>query len=405
MLVLVALLSGCGQKAPSVTLTFQAFGDMVDIRLVKVEPAQARQAAELIRQDFEALEQDLNTWSGGSMSRVNRLISTGEPFDAPSNVLPLVRLSQRYADLSGGLFNPAIGKLSALWGFNVEVPEGMRPPPDHAIRQLLKANPQMSDIEVDGARLRGRNVSLRLDFSPLIRADAIDLAIVRIRELGIRSAQVRSGPDVRAIGDREGQPWRVPIPRGSGSGVFATLNVQGDESVVTRAAHDRDWIYSGTTYHYLLDPRTGRPARGAQSVTVIHPEATVAAAAAVALFVAGAQDWHRVAQNLGIRYVLLVDSAGTVHLNPELRDRIEVVDQEVPLEVSAPLGQSVPVTLSGPKAALGPGVAEDTDPDSDVPERDPATQQATSSALASIGHPPSDAPADLRATWPGGSLR
>jgi thiamine biosynthesis lipoprotein len=215
----------------------------------------------------------------------------------------------------------------------------------------------MSDIEVDGTRLRGRNVSLRLDFSPLIRADAIDLAIARLRGLGVHNAQVRSGPDLRAIGDRGGQPWRVPIPRGSGSGVFATLNLQGDESVVTRAAHDRDWIYSGTTYHYLLDPRTGRPASGSQSVTVIHPEATVAAAAAVALFVAGVEDWHRVAQDLGIRYCLLVDNAGTVHLNPELRDRIDIVDHEVPLEVSAPLGQPLPAAASGPQVGPGPRVS------------------------------------------------
>lgn len=355
LLGLLALVSGCGPEAPSVTLTFKALGDTVDIRLVKVSPAQAKDAGELIRHDFDTLEQDLGTWSGGSMSRVNRLLPTGETFDAPASVLPLVRLGQRYADLSGGLFNPAIGKLVALWGFNVEVPEGMRPPPDHAIRQLLKANPRMSDIQVDGARLQGRNASLRLDFSPLIRADAIDLAIARLRELGIRNAQVQSGPDLRAIGDRGGRPWLVSIPRASGSGVFATIDVQGDESVVTRAAHDRDWIYNGVAYHYLLDPRTGRPASGSQSVTVVHPDATVAAAAAVALFVAGPDDWHRVARSLGIRYVVLVDSRGTVHISPELRDRIAIIDRDVPVEVSEPLdsaNQAAAVTATSSASGL-----------------------------------------------------
>ncbi len=337
LLILFAFVSGCGKEAPSVTLTFKALGNTVDIRLVKVEPSQAEHAAELIRNDFDTLERDLNTWAGGSMSTVNRLLPTGQAFDAPGSVLPLVRLSQHYSDLSGGLFNPAIGKLAALWGFNVEVPEGMRPPPDHAIGQMLKANPRMSDIEIDGSRLRGHNASLRLDFSPLIQADAVDLAIAQLRALDVNNAQVQSGSDVRAIGDRGGLPWRVSIPRASGSGVFATLNIQGDESVVTRSAHDRDWIFNGVAYHYLLDPRTGRPARGSQSVTVIHPEASVAAAAAVALFVAGPEDWYRVARDMGIRYVVLADSNGTVHINPELRDRIKIVDQEVPLEVSPPL--------------------------------------------------------------------
>lgn len=349
----LALVSACGKEAPSVTLTFNALGDTVDIRLVRVDPGKAEQAAEFIRHDFDNLEQDLNTWAGGSMSRVNQLLPTGELFDAPASVLPLVHLGQRYSELSGGLFNPAIGKLVALWGFNVEVPEGMRPPPGHAIDQLLRANPRMSDIEVEGGRLRGHNSALRLDFSPLIRADAIDLAIARLREQGVHNAQVQSGPNLHAIGDRNGRPWRVPIPRGSGSGVFAMLDVQGDESVVTRAAHDRDWIHDGVAYHYLLDPRTGRPAGGSQSVTVIHREATVAAAAAVALFVAGPGDWHRVARDLGIHYVSLVDSAGTVHLNPELRDRIEIVDREVPLEVSPPL--LAPAQRAAPGVPDAPG--------------------------------------------------
>jgi thiamine biosynthesis lipoprotein len=336
---LSALLWGCDPGLPAITSSFKALGDAVDVQLVRVAPDQAERAAELIRADFATLDQDLNTWSDGSMARINRLLPTGEVFDAPASVLPLVHLSQRYADLSGGLFNPAIGKLIALWGFNVEVPEGMRPPPDHAIGQLLKANPRMSDVEVVAARLQGHNKALRLDFTPLIRAYAIDLAISRLRALGIDHAQVQCGGDLRAIGNRGGRPWRVPIRRGSGSGVFATLDIEGDESVVTRATHDRDWIYDGVTYHYILDPRSGRPARGVQSVTIVHPDATVAAAAAIAAAVAGPGHWHEVAQRLGVRFALLVDDSGTVHLNPELHQRIEIVDQELEIRLSPPLGE------------------------------------------------------------------
>ncbi len=357
LLVLFALLSGCGRETPSVTVTFDAFGDMVDVKMAQVERAQAEEAADGIRSDFAALEQDLNTWNDGSMAMVNRLLPTGESFLAPPSVLSLIRLSQRYSDLSDGLFNPAIGKLIALWGFNVEVPEGMRPPPDHAIGQLLKAHPQMSDIQIDGSQLRGLNSSLRLDFAPLIRAYAIDLAIARLREAGVHHAQVQSGSDVRAIGNRSGQPWRVPIPRATGSGVFATLNIQGGESVVTRAAHDRDWIYQGVAYHQILNPRNGRPARASQSVTIVHDEATAAAAAAIALFVAGPEEWHRVASALGIRHVILADSEGTVHITPELRERLKIVDRTVRIAVSPPVNppiQSATFTppLSAPFVAV-----------------------------------------------------
>ena len=337
IVLLMGLPAGCSSESPAVTSRFDAFGDAVDVSLLRVEPEQAERAVSVIRKDFSDLEKDLNPWSDGQIARINRLLPTGEPFDAPVSILPLIHLSQRYADLTGNLFNPAIGKLIALWGFNVEVPEGMRPPPAHAIQQLLKANPRMSDIQVDILKLKGTNADLRLDFSTILPGYAIDLAIARLRELDVRNAQVKIGADVRAIGDRGGQPWRIPIRRASGSGVFATLNIEGDESVITRAAYDRDWIYDGVAYHHILDPRDGRPVRHTLSVTVVHPEATVAAAAAIALFVAGPEEWHELAEQLGIRYVILVDREGTVHISPELRKRIKIIDKTVPLELSKPL--------------------------------------------------------------------
>ena len=329
--------AGCGSESPAVTSRFEAFGEQVDVSMLRVKPERADEAMALIRADFTQLERDLNTWTDGEMARVNRLLPSGEPFEAPVTLVPLILLSQRYAELTDNLFNPARGKLSALWGFNVAVPEGMRPPPDHAIKQLLDAAPTMADIEVDILTVRGHNPQLRLDFSGINQAYAIDLAIARLRELGIRNARVKTGSDLRAIGNRSGQPWRVSIRRGSGTGVFATLEINDDESVVTRATYDRNWLHDGVIYHYMLNPRTGRPVRDTQAVTVIHPEATVAAAAASALFVAGPDNWHGIAQALGLSYALLVDSTGTVHMNPALFDRLQLIDDNIPVELSSPL--------------------------------------------------------------------
>jgi thiamine biosynthesis lipoprotein len=83
----------------------------------------------------------------------------------------------------------------------------------------------------------------------------------------------------------------------------------------------------------------------------VHREATVGAAAAIALFVAGPEDWHRVAQGLGIRFVVLVDGEGRVHLNPELHERLQIVDRDVPIEMSPPLDLAA---QSAATASLGP---------------------------------------------------
>ena len=336
-LAVLLILSGCQGEAPVTTIRFSAFGTRVDLSLVQVDKNSSDQASTLIAQDFRRLEQDWSPRPPGSLERVNELLPKGEPFVAPPSILPLVHLSQELSERSGGLFNPAMGRLLDLWGFQDDPPECHPPPSAQEIARLVEANPRMSDIRVAGLELQGSNGALKLDFHTIVKGAAVDLAIERLRELGIRNAEVQVGGVLRTIGDRSGQPWRVPILRASGSGVLAVLKIRGDEGVATAAAYDRNFICGGMTYHDILDPRTGLPAAGTQAVTVVDQDAVTAEAAATALFVAGPQAWVGVARTLGIRYALLVDSHGAVHLSPELRARIEIVDLKSNLILSEPL--------------------------------------------------------------------
>ena len=352
-LLLGLLLGGCRGETPVTTTRFNAFGSQVDLSLVGVNPGQAERAAAAIKQDFEFMHRAWHAWEPGPMGRINQLLPKGEPFVAPPSVMPLVRLSQRYAEQSGGLFNPAIGNLIDLWGFHSDSPECQPPPSQRSIERLVRANPQMSDIRIQGLELQGTNPALKLDFGPIAKGYAIDLAIDALRDLGVRHALVQIGGDLRAIGDRSGQPWRVAIRRPSGSGVLAILKIRGDESVGNAAAYERNFIYGGTTYHHILDPRTGWPAQDTLAVTVAHGDATTADAAATALFIAGPAHWHSVARAMGIRFVLLVDSKGALHMSPEMQARLEVMDASAEVRISQPLsGPDADGTVDG---GSGPG--------------------------------------------------
>jgi len=277
------------------------------------------------------------------MGRVNRLLAEGKTFAAPPSVLPLVKKRIEYAERSANLFNPAIGHLVDLWGFHTDSPECRPPPATDDIKRLVAANPRMSDVHVNGILMRSDNPAVKLDFGAIGKGYGIDIAVAHLRELGIRNAILNAGGDLRAIGDRDGQPWRIAIRRPTG-GVFAIIGVSGDESVFTSGDYERNFIYEGKTYHHIIDPRTGWPAEGTHSVTVLHTDATAADAAATALFVAGPKDWHEVAKRMGIGYVLLLDTEGTIHMNPEMAERVQLMDKDVDIELSPPLSPPAPQT-------------------------------------------------------------
>ena len=336
--LVAAVLGGCGQETPVYTSRFTAFGSLIDLNVVGVDEATAQRVSAEIEADFKYLHYDWHAWDPGPLGYLNQTLPTGGAVAAPPSVLPMIRLGQKLSDASENLFNPAIGKLVELWGFHTDSPECLPPPPAARIQKLVKAAPKMGDLTVEGIYVTSSNPAVKLDFGAFGKGYGIDLAIEHLRSLGIRNAMINAGGDLRVIGDRAGQPWRIPLRRASGHGVMAILEVSGDESVFTSAGYQRNFVYEGRTYHHIIDPRTGYPADDSQSVTVIHTDAVTADAAATALFVAGPEDWVRIAERMGIAFVMLVDSAGTVHMTPPMAERVQMLEPNVQILVSPPLG-------------------------------------------------------------------
>ncbi len=53
-------------------------------------------------------------------------------------------------------------------------------------------------------------------------------------------------------------------------------------------------------------------------------------AAATALTIAGPMDWPRIAMQMGIKYVMLVDEKGTVYMNPAMAKRVHFESENKP---------------------------------------------------------------------------
>jgi thiamine biosynthesis lipoprotein len=149
--------------------------------------------------------------------------------------------------------------------------------------------------------------------------------MARLAELGIRNAIINSGGDLRATGSAVGRPWRIGIRNPHGEGAMALIETHGDEAIFTSGNYERYHEYEGRRFGHIIDPRSGYPAEGVQSVTVIHASATTADAAATALFVAGADAWPEVAAAMDVDHVMLLDDQGTIQLTPAMAERVELL--------------------------------------------------------------------------------
>ena len=333
LLFFVILSAGCTSKPAVYHEQLLVFGTVVDIQLWGVKEAQGQQAVTRLAEDFKYMHRSWHAWHpGGTLARTNALLASGIVFSAGPSVLPLIKRGTELSQRSGGLFDPAIGKLIALWGFASDDPPKGPPPSVEAIRAILDQHPSMADIKLDGINMQAQNPALKLDFGAFAKGYAVDRAIDVLRELGIQHAVVNAGGDLRAIGRHGDRAWRVGIRHPRAEGIIASVEVEGDESVFTSGDYERYFDWEGKRYDHIIDPRSGYPAEGLSSVTVFTQQADLADAAATAIFVAGpkVENWLPVARAMGISGVMLVDEQGVMQITPGIRERIQFEPENMP---------------------------------------------------------------------------
>ncbi|RMG29918.1 MAG: FAD:protein FMN transferase [Gammaproteobacteria bacterium] len=334
--LLVLVLAGCQKPHPEVRRTFLALGTLVEVSLYDVPPARAARLLDAVEADFRRRHHDWHAWEESPVTRLNRAFAAGRCLPVPKVVAPLLGPATRLAVASDHLFNPAIGRLIALWGFHAErYPD--HPPPAARIRALVAARPRMTDLYRDAAgRLCSRNPAVALDFGGFAKGWAIGEVARLLRRGGAHDAVIDAGGDLQVLGRHGDRPWRIGIrdPQRRGA-VLGAVEVADGECVFTSGSYERFFVWHGRRYHHLIDPRTGYPATGALSVTVIATDPALADAAATALFVAGAGHWPAIARRLGVTQVLLVAPDGTLEASPAMARRLRRLAPERTLHVLA----------------------------------------------------------------------
>lgn len=326
--VLILALAGCAREEVH-NEKILVFGTIVDVSVRTDDARLAGRGFEVVRAELERLHAAWRPQGEGELGAINRAFAAGEAAPVSDELAALIVEATALSRQSGGRFNPAIGGLVALWGFGADDPP-QGPPPDAAgIEALVALRPSMDDLEIRQGSLKTANTAVQLDFGAFAKGYAVDLAIGRLRALGIEDAIVNAGGDLRAVGGRGDRPWRIGIRDPRGPGVLASVEIDGDESVFTSGDYERAYEYGGRRYHHILDPFTGLPAAGLTSVTVIHPRAALADAAATAIFVAGPEEWAAAARALGVELVMVVDDAGTLRMTPRMEKRLHF-EQDVP---------------------------------------------------------------------------
>ncbi len=310
-LLLVAALVPAGAGAATESARFRAMGTFVELTVRAQTADQRRAALDAARAVIERLGRAWYAWDPGSeLARINRALAAGEPARAGPQLHALLRRARRLACRSGRRFDPTVGGLVRLWGFDEPPPYASGAPDDAAIREWLAREVDARDLVLGEATVAAGNPHVQLELGGIAKGAIVDRALAAIRAQGVDHAMVNAGGDLGVIGRAQGRPWRagIRLPRG---GLLATVELAPGEVLFTSGDYARFREGpEGQRLGHVLDPRTGRPATGAVQASVIARSGPVADAAATALLIAGSDAWPRVAASMGVEHALRIPEPG-----------------------------------------------------------------------------------------------
>ena len=334
LLAVVLLLSACG-KEPLYQEQGYVFGTLVEVSVYGEPEPRAKQAVKAVMEEFQRLHDNLHAWKPSELSDMNAAFAQGKSKRVSPELAAILRDATQLSVQSQGLFDPAIGGLIKLWGFQADTFKAVLPD-QKKVRALVAANPQMTDITLQGDVASSRNKAVRVDLGGYAKGYALDRAATLLKKMGVHDALVNIGGNVLALGSHGSRPWRVGIQHPRKPGPFATVELHDGEAIGTSGDYQRYFMVSGKRYCHLIDPRSGQPAQGVEAVTILVHGAHAGVLSDVdskPLFISGVQGWRAAAVRMGVAEALLIDDSGKVHLTAAMQKRLKFTDKTMISEV------------------------------------------------------------------------
>ena len=221
-------------------------------------------------------------------SELSRLNATAadEPFACGDLLWDVLVQARAFWRDSGGAFDVTIDPLMKLWGFHSKRETLPSEAEIAEAKQLTGLDKVVFDDEKHTVKFTVPGMSINL--GGIAKGYALDRAADALRKNGITTGWIEIGGNILAL------------PKKSGGGKYAAgirnpfhkddllgRTELRDAAISTSGNYERYVVIDGKQYTHIIDPVTGLPVSGMDSVTVIAPTGVSSDALSTSIFIAG----------------------------------------------------------------------------------------------------------------------
>jgi len=297
LIITLLLITACSPLKKT-EQTKESMGTIVTITIYDEDTDKAEQAIDAAFKEIERIENILSSYI--DTSEVYELNKNKE-IQASNELLYIIGKSLRYGDISKGAFDITVQPILDLYTYSFQ--ELKRAPTDEEIKEIKKL------IGYEKIFIKNNNIKLEKDMKITLGGIAkgyiIDKAIEKLKKQNIQHALVNAGGDMRAIGNKGKQPWKIALQNPRNKLQRITIIPLNNTAVATSGDYER-YYDKNKKFHHIVDPRTGYSATELISVTIIAETALEADALATSVFVLGKEQGLELVETLENTEALII---------------------------------------------------------------------------------------------------
>jgi thiamine biosynthesis lipoprotein len=313
-LFLILFVSSYGQEHQYVTVqkVMKLMGSRFEITVVAANEEMGYINIEDAAAEIQRIERIISSWDESSeTSEINRNAGI-QPVKISSELFKLIERSKQVSEITDGAFDITFASMDQIWKFDGSMK--YLPSKTEIKNSVAKVGFRKIIMNSDESTVFLEDKGMKIGFGAIGKGYAADRAKELLISKQVRAGIINAAGDLTTWGTKvSGEKWLIGIANPlSKDKIFSWLPIV-ESSVATSGNYEKFVTFGGVKYSHIIDPRTGYPASGINSVSIFTKTAELSDALATAVYIMGIDTGLALITQLRGTEAIIVDSENKIH--------------------------------------------------------------------------------------------
>lgn len=284
LILLLFLSSGYGQVARKRAVMLM--GSHFEITIVANEAAEAEALIDTAIAEITRIENLISEWRPETQVSIVNKNAGIMPVKVDKELFDLTERGLYFSRITDGAFDISFAAMDRIWKFDGSMTQ--MPSPEAIKKSVQKVGYKNIILDKERSTIFLAQEGMKIGFGSIGKGYAADKTREYMIAKGVKAGIINASGDMNTWGTQpDGKNWTVAITNPMNKDkAFAVFPLK-ESAVVTSGSYEKFVMLEGKRYTHIINPKTGYPATGLCSVTVLGPSAEMANGFSTSIMVLG----------------------------------------------------------------------------------------------------------------------